>query len=290
MKFLLRSQAVWLPLLLELFAIAPLIHAAQVHSSVSVHSVRETQWFSQKDARVAQAYRPSPRRRPYPRWGAPAWSTGGAARGGCNSQELPLLPLAPVVTDTGEKPSFFGTTVAERPTFFAYVPKTAARQVEFLLLDEEAGVVVYETTMNVSGMPQIIHFRLDKSLPPLTIGKNYKWFFTTICDPKDIVRDDSSGNPSISGLLQRVEVEPVLANRLRQATPTDRPSLYAEAGAWFDALSDLAQLRCQKPKDASISSRWSKLLGSMELEKIPELSQLLGQERIDLAPLAKCGG
>ncbi|MBW4522699.1 MAG: DUF928 domain-containing protein [Scytolyngbya sp. HA4215-MV1] len=289
MKLLLRSQAVLLALVLELIAIVPLAQSAPSYSLQLPPSSPANQ-LNRSDRLLARDYRRSPRRRPYPRWGAPAWSTGGAARGGCNSQESPLIPLVPVVTDTGDKPSFFGTTVSERPTFFAYVPKTNARQVEFLLLDEEAGVVISETILDVSGLPQIIGFKLDKTLPPLAIGKNYKWFFTTLCNPKDVVRDDNSGNPSISGLIQRVEFEPGLASQLHKAAPISRPQLYAEAGAWFDALATLSQLRCQKPKDAAISARWSALLESMELEHIPELMQLMGSEKIDQAPLAKCGG
>lgn len=237
-------------------------------------------------------YRPSRRRYRFPRWGAPVWSTGGAARGGCQvrkaeAQEEPLVPLMPVTFEAGKEASFFGVTIAERPTFFAYVPQTTAREVEFLLVDEEAGEVIYEKKLPVSGQPQIIRVQLGNEVQPLVIGRNYKWSFTTLCNPKDPVID-SNGNPFIPGLIQRIEPSAVLTSRLGRSSGRDRANLYAEEGIWLDALTTVAQLRCQKPNDRTLLTDWSDLLKAASLEKVPLLSQLVERQRMDAAPISQC--
>lgn len=224
----------------------------------------------------------------FPRWGAPVWSTGGAARGGCSLQESPLVPLMPVIANGSKEPSFFSVTVVDRPTFFAYVPTTTARQIEFLLVDEEAGDVVYEQAKSVDGTPQILSFSLDGNAPALNVGKNYKWFFTTICNPKDKARDDNSGNPSISGLVQRHPLTVDATRRIAAAPPRDRPSVYAEEGGWLDSLNALAQLRCQQPNDSTIRADWQELLQDMKLEQIAALQKMVSQDQIVRAPLAQC--
>lgn len=272
--------------LLELAAFTSIPLQAHAHISRSSAPTSEPSLTRGQQLEARLRYRRSRRSYRFPRWGAPAWSTGGAARGGCSSQEAPLVPLMPI-TDTGKAPTFFGVTVSERPTFFAYLPQTRARHVEFLLVDEEAGTVVYQKRIAVTGNPQVVSFNLEATTAPLIIGRNYKWSFATICNLKDRAID-ASGNPFIAGLIQRIEPSPALASRLTQTQWRDRPNLYAEEGAWLDSLTALAQLRCSNPDDRSIASDWATLLQAMELEKIPALSKLIGQERLDQAPLTQC--
>ncbi len=226
-----------------------------------------------------------------PASGAPRWSGGGAARGGCTVKEAPLIPLMPVETQlnaqTGQEPSFFAIATSERPTFFAYVPQTEARQIDFLLLDEKAGAVLYQKPIQISGQPQIISVQLDSSVPPLKAGVNYRWSFATICHPNDESKD-TSGNPYIEGLLQRVELAPAAQQQLQQTAVRDRPKFYAEKGFWLDALTALAQLRCSAPADPFLKADWADLIRAIELTKIPELSHYGLERSIANAPLQPC--
>lgn len=225
---------------------------------------------------IRRRYRPRASRY-FPSWGAPAWSRGGAARGGCDQAETPLIPLMPVLADNGKEPSFFGVTVSERPTFFAYVPKTRARKIEFLLIDEQhSRAVVDEQAQTISGEPQIISFTVNRAVG-LTAERNYKWYFTTVCNPDDPVRDDNSGNPSISGLVERHS--PDLPTK--KLTGAD-----ADQGAWLDVLSELAKARCKAPTDPTIASDWQNLLQAMELKKIPKLAEKVKLQAIAVAPLS----
>lgn len=223
---------------------------------------------------IRRRYRPRASRY-FPSWGAPAWSRGGAARGGCDQSEIPLIPLMPVVAENGKEPSFFGVTISDRPTFFAYVPKTRAREVEFLLIDEQhSRSVIYQQSQTISGEPQIISFTVNGAAG-LTSERNYKWYFTTVCNPDDPVRDDNSGNPSISGLVERHSPD----RASKKLTGDD-----AE-GAWLDVLKGLAKDRCKAPTNPAIATDWQNLLQAMELKKIPKLAAKVKPQAIATAPI-----
>lgn len=274
-------------LCIELGTIATLAmptEATALPASVSPHSQ-----LDRPDLLLARYRRYA---RPYrlPRRGAPRWATGGAARGGCRSQEPPLVPLLPVDSQVAKEATFFGVTLAEHPTFFAYVPQTTARAVEFLLIEENdtgKSTVIDEATLPISGNPQVIRFKLDPQRPPLQVGKNYRWSFATVCDRKNLARD-ASGNPYIEGLIQRVAPEPMVSQQLEQASAHDRANLYAEHGYWLDAIEAMANLRCARPNDAALASDWTQLLQSMELDKIPALAKLVSRDNISQAPLSQC--
>lgn len=305
MKSLFRLPTIVLVIVVEMATIATL--PAMSATGVRVSAPTRSSIFDRGGTLEASVrYRPTRKRRRFPRKGAPRVSTGGAVRGGCfignGKKEAPLVPLMPIAHDeavTAAEPDkklvFFGSTVSERPTFLAYVPQTKARQINFLLQAQESEDewrVIYEKTIEIDGNPQIISIKLDNTVTPLAIGKNYIWDFTTICDPID-----RSSNPTTSGITQRLELSPTLSNRLSKAVMRDRPNLYAEDGAWLDSLATLAQLRCNKPTDATLRADWSELLRAMELEKVPQvvkqgdatlLAQLIKSGQIEKAALTQC--
>lgn len=263
-------QGVWLLPLAEAVTL-PTRHQGATHRRL------------QQDHLLAQRRRYVPRRgRHFPRWGSPVWSRGGAARGGCDETEAPLIPLMPVLTESGKEPGFFGVTFSARPTFFAYVPATRARQVELLLVDEQhTQSVIYQRSQPISGKPQIISFTLGPETT-LTPERNYKWFFTTLCNPDDLVKDDNSGNPSISGL---VEFHTASVNFSTQPSQKLVDEL-AQQGAWVDALATNARLYCQTPNHPQIAASWRGLLADMELEKIPKLAARVQSSAIANTPIA----
>lgn len=258
------------------------------------------------EARVR--YRRSRRRYRLPNWGSPRWSTGGAARGGCDGdQSVVVIPLMPVIGQQDEqfatgaegKPAprlreatFFGVTTVSRPTFFAYVPPTSARQVEFLLQqvrssDRKRDPIVFPKTIEISGKPQIISVQINQDLKP---NVNYRWSFTTICNPNDTSLD-SRGNPFIEGLIQWSDLrnqDPKLQQTIQKTPLPKLPELYAANGLWMDALTTLAQLRCQSPSDPNLLTDWTELVNSMELGKIPNLSQKVDINQLVKAPLSTC--
>lgn len=189
--------------------------------------------------------------------GAPGNLEGGATRGdGCSVGRKPLTAVMPVDN--------VGLTLAEYPTFFVYVPQTSAKAVEFVLLDEKYADV-YTTTFTPIGTPGIVSIRLpaDGKVLPLAIGKGYRWFFSMICDA-----DDRSEDLVINGGIQRIEPPQQLVSSLQKAAVGERPTIYAEAGIWYDTIITLADLRRSSPNDLNLALDWTQLLESVGLNQI----------------------
>ncbi len=200
---------------------------------------------------------------PDPNIGKPGRREGGGSRGPCvkNSPNYQLTSLVPA--------NNFGTTLAEYPTFFVYVPTIEEEekpQLEFALKTENDRVI-YKTNFTIARSPGIVSVSLPANLPRLEENKNYKWSFTLICNPED--PSDKSGNSWVEGSIRRVRLSPTIVQQLEGvALPRDRVVAYWTAGIWFDALSTLAELRRATPSDPTLEKDWKNLLQSVGLETI----------------------
>jgi len=198
--------------------------------------------------------------------GVPRNTQGGGARGdiACKDKgtEVKPLPLVPVDSQMGE-------TVADYPTFFWYMPKTSAADVEFVLQDENSNAV-YKVQYalaksaeddNISG-PGLMSLTLPAfaNFSPLEIGKKYSWRVSLICETGDRSNDIVS-----EGSIKRVAPDPALALRIQQATPQQRVALYRDAQLWYDAVSTLVELQRTRPDDANLPVAWDRLLSSAGL-------------------------
>lgn len=188
--------------------------------------------------------------------------SGGSAHSSCPMVGKPLTALVP-----GNR---FGVTVAPYPTFFVYMPAVSAQAspvlVEFELQDNNNDSV-YKSIFKTSGKPGILSLTLptQAGLPPLTVGEDYKWSFTMICQP-----DERSQDITVEGWVRRVELNATLNNQLKQASPQQQVELYAEAEIWQDALATLVQLRRTYPNDAAIAANWERLLSAAGLNNMAQ--------------------
>ena len=211
---------------------------------------------------------------------APINKDSGGRRGPCIAD--PNFNKAPIAL---VPPSGVGTTMAEYPTVFWYMPKTTAWGVEFRLSDANQNVV-YSTTYAfahytektadgkdegefVVGAPGIMSLTLPASggVSPLEMGKDYRWQLRLICDPQDI-----TGDVYIEGGFKRVAVDPNLKTRIQQAKPEDLVTLYANQRLWYETIDTLIELRRDRPNDKNFTEAWNKLLRSVGLEIITEES------------------
>lgn len=187
----------------------------------------------------------------------------------CYSSSQPLTALIPA--------SNLALTATAHPTFFLYVPhatgdgKTANHavdreqfEVEFELADQQQQRV-YQTTFNIVSTPGIVSFTLPATAPPLEPKKYYHWYFEVICD-----RDDRSGDSVVSGWSRRVELTPTQVQALAQASPLEKPRIYAQAGLWHDLLATIAELRRPQPGNPLLGVVWVELLKSVGLEKVAQ--------------------
>ncbi|MBU7585896.1 MAG: DUF928 domain-containing protein [Nostoc sp. TH1S01] len=195
---------------------------------------------------ISQAFKP-------PKRGDPPPSAGGSTRGSaCLKGKKKIVSLLP--------PNKLGLTLAERPTFFWFVPQSTVTTAKFVLLADKNENSVYETTLTLPKQPGIISFTMPNTAPELAVGKTYHWYLTVICNSQD-----SSTNPWVDGWVERTKAEASLSAVLAKAQPGKLPSIYAEAGIWYEALATSAQLRRSEPKNLRVRMDWWTLLKSVKL-------------------------
>ncbi|MEG4139418.1 MULTISPECIES: DUF928 domain-containing protein [unclassified Microcoleus] len=178
-------------------------------------------------------------------------------RGGCASiSQLGLTALMPK--------NKIGRTVSEYPTFFFYLPQTEAELAEFILQDQ-SGNQIYKQDVTISNLSGVIGVNIpaNQNVPPLEVGKSYRWNLTVICDSQDRSSDQIE-----SGTVRRVEISADIRRQLDRADPRQKTVIYAENGIWLDALSTLAAARRANPNDAELTGDWESLLDSVTLNQI----------------------
>ncbi len=195
---------------------------------------------------ISQTFRP-------PNLGNPPATAGGATRGGAclkgTQRFTALLPQSQI-----------GLTLSGHPTFFWYVPQSPATTAQFLLMNRNDSQVVYETTLTLPTKAGIVSFKLPDTVQPLEVGQRYHWFLTINCNTID-----RNGNPNADGWVERAAPNAGLSEKIQQTAERDLPTLYADQGIWYEALTSLAQLRQANPSDSSLTANWEKFLKSAGL-------------------------
>ncbi|WP_427160247.1 DUF928 domain-containing protein [Aliinostoc sp. HNIBRCY26] len=201
------------------------------------------------DGLISQGFKPPKRK-------GPPVSAGGATRGTvCIQGKQLVTPLTPA--------SKWGLTFAQRPQFFWYLPLSSAKTAQFLLLSEADKKILYETTLSLPNQSGIVSYNLPENAPALEINKTYRWLLVLVCDSEDF-----STNPRFEGLVERVQPEASLSQKLANADAKKLPAIYAEAGIWYEALSAIAQQRYSNPRNVHSMLGWRQLLNSVGLNAI----------------------
>jgi len=191
--------------------------------------------------------------------GLPGRREGSGTRGACLQTQRSIVAIMPQTNS--------GLTVSAYPTFSWYVPATQPTTVAFVLLDDRQ-TELYSTSFQIAGQPGLISLSLPQTanLPPLEVGKTYRWKFSLTCDV-----DDPSTNMITEGWVQRVELPTVLSNQLQSASVLDQARLYAKEGLWYDAAATFVMLRRTQPNNAAIAQDWKIFLDSVALEDFSKL-------------------
>jgi hypothetical protein len=192
-----------------------------------------------------------------PEQGVPGRREGGGTRGSnCPTSTTALIPK-----------STMGRTVSAKPTFFYYVPIALNTTVQFELADERDKTIYKKSFQMVTSRAGIVSVSLgeDRNSPVLEFGKNYHWYFTIKCSPKN-----SQYDVIVSGWINRTAIAPTLKTELDRSSEHDRLSILTQQGIWYEYLTTLAQLRVSSPSDRSLALKWSEMLSSVELGKISQ--------------------
>lgn len=180
---------------------------------------------------------------------------GGGTRGGCSQDENRSLDLTLLIpNDQARK----GLTVAEYPTFFAFVPQTKARKGEFILYDRTDKKVIYRTTFDLRDIPGIVSLQLPKDREALKIDRDYEWRFLLHCKPND----DRSEDVMKRGRIKRVAANQEIAKIQSNANPLEKARIYQKNNLWYDALQTLAEIRTTAASNSDATTMWQELLRS----------------------------
>ena len=202
--------------------------------------------------------------------------TNSAGRGGANRDRCPytteeLVAIVPVSAKSGIP--YLEKTVAGYPIWWFYVPyaSNGRMQAEFVLLDS-AEQIVYENTSLVVETPGLVEVNLARATAPLSIGENYRWVFSIICNPAN-----RSGDATVNGWIQRTVPQ---EETDRQPHLGSRPESYvaaAKSAHWFDLLAEVNRLRSKNPK--VFNPVWQYLLCQVYAQepKIESLTQKCDQ-------------
>ena len=161
-----------------------------------------------------------------------------------------------------------GLTTVAKPTLFFYVPRTSAPEVELIVYDQNQK---YKQTYKPTGKAGVVGIPVTAT--SLEVGKEYRWFFSVICNPKERSQDQV-----VEGAIKRIQPQQQLTTKLENATLEERANLYATAGIWQDSLATLAQLLSTSPNNPEFKADWKALL---KVGLAPEAAELVNEPLLE---------
>ncbi len=146
--------------------------------------------------------------------------TPGGSRGGkCNS--LPPQVVTLIVPE-----DHVPLTVSSHPTFWFHLSQEVSLPIRFTLLEpRHKPIYTLEFSPNKSGL---IALTLPETVPPLAIGREYRWSASIICN-----RQKPSQNLYAQAWIKRVASPPLKAEGRKELCNL----AYAQSGIWYDALA-----------------------------------------------------
>ena len=165
-------------------------------------------------------------------------------------------------------PSDVGLTTVANPTLFFYVPRTSAPSVELIVYDKNQQ---YKQTYKPTGKAGVVGIHVTAT--SLEVGKEYRWYFAVICNPKERSQDQV-----VDGVIKRIQPQQQLTTKLENATLEERVNLYATSGIWQDSLATLAQLLSTSPNNPEFKADWKALL---KVGLAPEAAELVNEPLLE---------
>lgn len=202
------------------------------------------------------AYRPPREQKP-----PSGYTDSSGIRGNCKAIGAHSLTLLAPVTHVGQ-------TTSPHPTFAWFVPSHQKMPIEFTLYEfgtDEQLKLTYKSQLH--SYPGIMKLSLPQKLPALTVGQRYLWQVEILCN-----RNRPSRNLLASAEIEVVTMPTGLKNALsNKRDRAQKAGLYAQAGMWYDALSEALALTSQGELGKVAASLLQELA---KLEKSPKSGHL----------------
>lgn len=182
----------------------------------------------------------------------PATSTGTASRGDSPTRSRSIVP----------KDNQWGLTLAERPTFLAYVAEVDPSGTASFAITAE-GTEETVCTARLSDLAPNRFLRIE-SCAELAVGQTYRW---TLSLPQP-TGDTATERVTLVGRVQ-VADSTTVEGPGPEVTGIDRVVQYGKSGLWYEAVNELASLWETSPQSLQVMSDWASLLAVAGLELDP---------------------
>ena len=206
-----------------------------------------------------------------PETGAPTGRReGGASRNGCPTLNRKLTAIVPGIKEPGRESGFssrLATTISEYPTFWVYLPQLTPEisSGEFIIQDE-AGKDIYRQSMNLPKKAGVIGVKPPSSPEyALALEQKYHWYFRVFCDPSQTQAEYIY----VDSWIQKVSFGSTVDSELKAQKPANYLD-YVDRDLWYDALTHLATLRQNEPKNHNYQQEWANLLKLLDLENLAQ--------------------
>ena len=186
-----------------------------------------------------------------PMVGAPAVRVGGASRGGgIGASVIALVP------------DHEALTTKAHPSLFWYQSKPAKARLEVTLTEPKTVKPLLRLESGTANKVGIQRLRLGKYKTELAPNTSFKWSVALVADEQNRSKDLVA-----SGVITRVPESEELAKKLKEASPAERPFVYANAGIWYDALEAISDLIEAHPHEPAYLEQRSALLKQVGLSE-----------------------
>jgi hypothetical protein len=190
-----------------------------------------------------------------PKRGAPGGRVGGGTRG--FQREVFLLSVL--------APDHSGFTTSEQPSLYWFISSSTSFPVELTVMDPQGVKPILETRLPAPVTAGVQRIRLSDYNVRLAPGAAYRWFVAVVPDADRRSKDIMAG-----GAIERVEMPEGLKAKVAQAAKSDLPSLYGEAGLWYDTVAAISELIEAAPQDQALRKQRTALLAQVGLTGITE--------------------
>jgi hypothetical protein len=162
--------------------------------------------------------------------GAPGGRVGGASRGPATAARL--LPTIDLLAPDGHA----GLTASATPTLYFFVSQPVTWPTQFTISAAGRPNPIVEVDLPAPKAAGIYPLRTADYRVRLEPGVLYSWSVSVNLDRKARSRDIVA-----SASLLRTASDPALEAELRNASPSRRVGLLAQAGLWYDAVAAAAE-------------------------------------------------
>jgi hypothetical protein len=128
-------------------------------------------------------------------------------------------------------------------------------------LEENKPKPIVQVMIDRSTKAGIQRLKLADHGAKLAVGVEYQWVVALVTDP-----DNRSKDLVASGVIKRIQPPADLKEKVSKAPPASLPSVYADAGIWYDALGALSDQIDAQPDNKSLRQSRADLLQQVGLK------------------------